>query len=41
MTLHHSWLLGVAYYAWRSDRNVLWTWRRMMDKTRVEWKACV
>lgn len=23
--------------SWRSDRLVLWTWRRMLQRTRLEW----
>ena len=23
---------------WQSDRAVLWTWRRMIHKTRLEWR---
>lgn len=29
----------VVWRAWQGDRVVVWTWRRMLQRTRLEWAA--
>jgi len=39
MTLFDRWLWHVRMREWTSDRMVLWTWHRMMERTVLEWKG--
>jgi len=39
MMLKRQWLASVLWGYWHDSRMVLWTWRRMTEKTRLEWKG--
>jgi len=37
--LARQWLAAVLWGYWADSRLVLWTWRRMHERTRLEWTA--
>ena len=37
--LYRQWLLAVLWASWADSRPVLWSWDRMLERTRLEWRA--
>jgi hypothetical protein len=37
--IKRQWLAAVLWRYWHDSRLVLWTWERLHERTRLEWKG--